>query len=104
MRWFIRRVRIPRCKKRSESATGPVPAVGLAARYIESGVIPRTKPENALHVAYATVCRMDVLLSWNFKHLANIHKEGKVLTVNLAEGYRASLRLVSPLEVEDDDN
>ena len=71
----------------------------LADRYIERGAIPRTKVEDAQHVAYATVYEMDILLSWNFRHLANISRETRVLAVNLEEGYRHPLRLLSPLEV-----
>ena len=74
----------------------------LADLYTKKGVIPANKMEDALHVAYATVCKMDILLSWNFKHLANINKEAKILAVNNEEGYHYPLRLLSPLEVEDE--
>lgn len=75
----------------------------LVARYIERGIIPSARIEDALHVAFATVFEMDILLSWNFKHLANVNKEAKILTVNSEEGYRYPLRLLSPLEVESED-
>jgi len=42
---------------------------------------------------------MDVLLSWNFKHLANVNREEKIHMVNMEAGYRYPLRLLSPLEV-----
>ena len=71
----------------------------LANRYIEKGVLPKRKMEDAMHVAYATVYEMDILLSWNFKHLANVKTEARILAVNVEEGYRYPLRLVSPLEV-----
>ncbi len=71
----------------------------LAERYIEKGVVPKAKMEDALHVAYATVHEMDLLLSWNFRHLANVNKEAKIVAVNSEEGYRYPLRLTSPLEV-----
>jgi predicted nucleic acid-binding protein len=47
----------------------------IAKSYIESGIIPVKKFEDALHIAYATYYRIDVLLSWNFMHLANVNKE-----------------------------
>ncbi len=75
----------------------------LAERYLEAGVIPAKKAEDALHVAYATIFEMDFLLSWNFKHLANVRREARFLAINEALGYRYPLRLLSPLEVEDDD-
>ena len=42
---------------------------------------------------------MDVLLSWNFRHLANINKEAQIQAVNILEGYSKPLRMVTPLEV-----
>jgi len=75
----------------------------LANLYIESGVVPAGKMEDALHVAYATVYGMDILLSWNFKHLANVNKEAKIQIVNFREGYKRPLRLTSPMEVIDDE-
>ena len=75
----------------------------LAGRYLEAGIVPENKAEDALHVAYATVFEMDFLLSWNFKHLANVRREARFLAVNEMMGYRYPLRLLSPLEVENDD-
>ena len=74
-------------------------ARNLAALYIEKGVVPPAKLEDAFHVAYATIHEMDILLSWNFRHLANVAKEAKILAINMEEGYWHPLRLVSPLEV-----
>ena len=74
----------------------------LAAVYMRKGIIPAAKMEDALHVAYATVSKVDILLSWNFKHLANVNKEARILAVNNEEGYHHPLRLLSPLEVENE--
>lgn len=70
--------------------------------YLESGIIPKNKVEDALHVAFTTYYEMDILLSWNFKHLANVHKEQKIMIENTKMGYLHALRLLSPLEVIDD--
>lgn len=75
----------------------------LAEAYVAAGIVPPDKYDDAVHVAYATVHQMDILLSWNFKHLANVHREARFLSVNQALGYRYPLRLVSPLEVENED-
>jgi hypothetical protein len=72
----------------------------LAATYLERGLFPGNKEEDAMHAAYATVHQMDVLLSWNFKHLANVRKEATIQAINLELGYPYPLRIVSPLEVE----
>jgi len=71
----------------------------LAQFYVEGGIVTQAKMADALHVAYATVHEMDVLLSWNFRHLANLDKEARILAANAEQGYRYPLRLASPLEV-----
>lgn len=43
----------------------------LAAVLLTKGAIPKTVATDAAHVAVATVHRMDYLLTWNCKHLAN---------------------------------
>lgn len=71
----------------------------LAKAYILNKIIPESKIEDALHIGYSTFYEMDVLLSWNFKHLANIKKEFRIHIENLKLGYNYQLRLLSPLEV-----
>jgi len=70
----------------------------LSNLYIQENIIPKKKFEDALHIAICTVFEMDTLLSWNFKHLANIHKEILINTINEREGYWKKLNLLSPLE------
>jgi hypothetical protein len=71
----------------------------LAKLYLQRGLFPQKKMEDALHVAFTTIYEIDFLLSWNFRHLANINKEEKILLVNSEQGYRYPLRIISPLEV-----
>ena len=78
--------------------------VHLADVYLQQRIVPLKKRDDALHVAYATVFEMDVLLSWNFKHLANIRREARFASVNQAEGYWRTPRIVSPMEVEDEED
>ncbi|HOV14971.1 MAG TPA: hypothetical protein PK771_11845 [Spirochaetota bacterium] len=46
--------------------------IQLAKKYISNRIIPETKFDDALHIAICSVCDFDILLSWNFKHIANI--------------------------------
>ncbi|MEZ4269701.1 MAG: type II toxin-antitoxin system VapC family toxin [Myxococcota bacterium] len=46
-------------------------AGALARRLIVDGAVPVGSPEDALHIALASVHGADVLLTWNFKHIAN---------------------------------
>jgi rRNA-processing protein FCF1 len=75
----------------------------LSDAYMKLSIIPYSKIADALHVAYATVFQMDVLLSWNFKHLANINKEQKILIVNKSYGFNYPFRMANPLEVQFDE-
>jgi hypothetical protein len=75
----------------------------LAHMYLEQGIVPRSKLEDALHIAISTVYEMDVLLIWNYRHLANLTKERKVLSANIQEGYMKTLRITTPLEVMSDE-
>jgi hypothetical protein len=71
----------------------------LADQYIDSDIIPKSKYEDALHVAYSTYYDFDILLSWNFKHLANINKQIKINMINKHNGYMKELNLLNPMEV-----
>ncbi len=71
----------------------------LAQIYLNKGIIPAKKVEDALHIAFCVYYEFDILLSWNFRHLANINKQEKVNTVSIANGYRKQLLLLNPMEV-----
>ncbi|MEW6609021.1 MAG: type II toxin-antitoxin system VapC family toxin [bacterium] len=71
----------------------------LANIYIKEKVIPAKKMEDAQHIAISTCNQIDILLSWNFKHLANIQKQLSVKIVNEKEGYFYPLILTNPMEV-----
>ena len=73
----------------------------LVKKYLDNGIIPRKNIADAFHVAYSTVFEMDILLSWNFKHLANINKEQRIIIVNKLYGYHYPFRMANPLEVID---
>ncbi len=79
-------------------------AVGLlSTKYIAARVVPPKSVVDALHVAVSTVYQMHFLVSWNYKHLANINREQKVRQVNIANQYFNELRIVTPLELIDYD-
>jgi len=43
----------------------------VATGLLDAGVLPRKAEADAVHIAVATVHEMDVLLTWNCRHLAN---------------------------------
>jgi hypothetical protein len=71
----------------------------LAIAYLEAGVLPAKKREDALHVAISTVHEINVLVSWNHKHLANVRKTELYRGVNLMRGYSHSPAVPTPYEV-----
>jgi len=51
-----------------------------------------------LHVAIATVAEVDVVVSWNFRHIVRLDKIRLFNAVNLELGYKP-LAIYSPREV-----
>jgi len=70
----------------------------LAEAYISEGVIMARMRADAQHIAIATVARVDVLVSWNFKHIVNLHRIHGYNSVNLRRGY-PTLEIRAPREV-----
>jgi hypothetical protein len=62
-------------------------AVTLADRYIEEKVVGKTSVEDCRHIALATIHKVDVLASWNFKHIVNLERIKGYNAVNLRLGY-----------------
>jgi len=59
----------------------------LAETYIKENVLGKTSLDDAFHIALATVNRLDVLVSWNFKHIVNYDKIKLFNSINLRLGY-----------------
>jgi len=70
----------------------------LANRYIEEGVLVRSKHVDAQHIAIATVARVDVLVSWNFRHIVNLDRIRGYNSVNMRYGYPL-IEIRTPREV-----
>ncbi len=62
-------------------------AVDLADRYLLEKVVGKTSVMDCRHIALATVSRVDVLASWNFKHIVNLDRIKGYNSVNLRLGY-----------------
>lgn len=59
----------------------------LAKHYHSEKVVPLHCEIDAFHIATATVSRVDVLVSWNFKHIVNLSRIQGYNSVNLKLGY-----------------
>jgi len=60
--------------------------------------IPDKNPEDALHIAIATVNGIDYLLTWNFTHINNVQMKSKIISVVEKHGYQCPI-ICSPEEL-----
>jgi rRNA-processing protein FCF1 len=74
----------------------------LADIYVEEGVIPKKYREDGVHIATASIANMDIILSWNFKHI--VKRKTIIMTgvINNREGYN-NIDIYSPTEVIEND-
>jgi len=62
-------------------------AIQLADKYIAEKVVGKTSLEDCRHIALATINKVDVLASWNFKHIVNLDRIKGYNSVNYKLGY-----------------
>ena len=74
-------------------------AEDLAQQYLDNKIVPANKIEDALHVAIATVKELDAVVTWNYRHMANLRKAELFYSVNVAMGYHKRLAIITPTEV-----
>ena len=77
-------------------------AYALAEAYLAHGVIGPGSRSDALHVALATIGRVDVLVSWNFRHIVNFGRIRLFNAVNLEQGY-GMIEIRTPREILPDE-
>ena len=74
-------------------------AEDLAEKYLSKRIVPLQKREDALHIAIATVHELDAVVTWNYKHMANLRKAELFYSVNVEVGYNKRLEIITPMEV-----
>ena len=72
----------------------------LAENYIAEKVVGRTSLDDCRHIAIATINNVDVLASWNFKHIVNLSRINGYNAVNIKNGYK-TLEIRNPKELID---
>ncbi len=70
----------------------------LAQKYLKEKVVGKTSQMDCNHIATATVNNIDVLISWNFKHIVNLNRIRGYNSINLREGYK-TLEIRTPREI-----
>lgn len=67
----------------------------LADGYISRGIFHRKYIGDALHVALASLHKIDYIVTWNFGHLANVRRQARIRVFNTAAGFFAPV-IVTP--------
>lgn len=70
----------------------------LIQEYLKQRIIPQRYRDDARHIAVAVIHDIDVIVTWNCKHMAHFEKKRKINAVNLLIGYQ-QIDIVTPLEV-----
>ena len=61
--------------------------IDLAQKLLDGHALPMGEGTGALHIAVAAVMGMDVVLSWNCKHIANPHTLPKTRAIITKAGF-----------------
>lgn len=77
-------------------------ALALADAYQQHGILTPKFYADGIHIALATIAEVDLLVSWNFKHIVHYDKIRLFAAVNVERGYKP-LAIFSPREVASDE-
>lgn len=78
-------------------------ALKLAQTYVDENVVGETSLTDCIHIATATLNKVDMLISWNFKHIVNVYRIRGYNSINLRLGY-TTLEIHSPKEIVNYEN
>jgi len=73
-------------------------ALNLAEIYLDRKILTPKYRDDARHIALASVANVDVLVSWNFKHIVHYDKIRLFNAVNIEQGLK-TIDIYSPREV-----
>ena len=73
-------------------------ALELSEQYLNRKILPTKFRDDALHIALASLANVDVLVSWNFRHIVHYNKNSLFNAVNIENGPK-SIDIYSTREV-----
>ncbi len=91
-------------KRRLDALQGikllPIPqeAADLAQEVTRAAILTPDDFEDALHISIATVFGIDCLLTWNFKHMANVAIQSRIAALTRSLGFEMPA-ICTPLEL-----
>ena len=74
------------------------PALQLSEQYLKRDILTPKFRDDALHIALASLANVDVLVSWNFRHIVHYDKIRLFNAVNIENSLK-SIDIYSPREV-----
>lgn len=74
----------------------------IAKKYVEYNAISKKFYNDALHIAIATINKVDILVSWNFKHIVNYNRIKLYNSINMMNSYQL-IEIRTPREVVGDE-
>lgn len=77
--------------------------VAIAEMLLARQIIPAKAADDAIHIAVASVHRIDYLVTWNCKHLANPRNWRRIADCVAGFGFRATV-ICTPEDLIGDDN
>src|SRR5207247_1878238 len=96
--------------KQRVALVGGIPVVratheveALTQGILDSGVLPPDADRDAAHIALATVHEMDILLTWNCRHIANVFIQAKLRKLADVAGYNLTV-ICTPEELLESEN
>jgi len=73
----------------------------LSDHYLKEKIVTKKSLADTQHIAIATVQHVDLLVSWNFKHIVNYNKIRLYNSINIKYGYNI-LEIRSPRDLTDE--
>jgi len=73
-------------------------AVNLADSHLAENVVGTTSRSYCFHIAMATINEVDILVSWNFKHIVNVKIIRGYNAINMKLDYK-TIDIRSPKEI-----
>ena len=75
----------------------------LSDKYLSANIVPSKYENDVLHIAYAVAHDMDVVVSWNMKHIVKLKTRMEINGINRIYGYK-EIELCTPEEVIDNES